>query len=310
MLKNTDYFRAIVQTRSISKAAQSLFISQPALSMYLSNLEKTLGIKLFDRSKTPLELTRAGKLYYDYALRYEGLVSQMHRDFDTFVGKENGHLRIGISHWVSLFFASRVLPLFFKQYPLVEIELLQTNTHTLEQTTRAKKLDFFISHTAVLEPGIVYDILGKERILMFCSSESNFAKDHPTCFENPANIDIHELSDQPILCNEPNQVLRQAVDNIFAKHNIQPYYRVTATSTLTLVELAAEGFGCAFVPEYGQYFPKDLRRLSVYTVDDPILSWNLCAGYSHGMEPSALGQDFIQLTKDILRAGVDLFDLH
>ena len=310
MLKNTEYYKAIVETKNISKAAEMLYISQPALSIYLSNLEKALGAKLFDRSKTPLEITYAGMIYYDYVIRYENLATQLKRDFEVFAGEANGRLRIGISHWISLYFASRVLPVFAKKYPYVENELIQHGVHQLEQEMRSKKLDICIMHTSFPGPGIVYDSLTNERILLFCPADSQLAKDHPTSFARPSHMDIHLLADKPILCNEPEQVLHRTVCNMFSKYSIEPYFRITATSTFTLVELTAAGMGYSFVPELGEYFQRDLDRLAVYTVDDPILSWPVHIAHCRNVELSALAQDFISITKTILRHEKDPFGLY
>ena len=309
MLKNTEYFKTIVETKNISKAAAQLYISQPALSVYLSNLEKSLGSKLFDRSKTPLTLTYAGKVYYDYVLRYENLLTQMKRDFDVFAGKDVGRLRIGMSHWTSLYFVSRVLPLFAKQYPFVEIQLMQVGVNYLEQALRNNRLDVCIMHTAFLDPTITYYALTDERILLFCPADSQLAKEHPTSFEHPAHMDVRLMSGMPILCTEEEQVLRRQVNNLFSKYNIEPYYRITATSSFTLVELTAAGMGCSFIPEFGEYFQRDLSRLAVYTVDSPIFSWPLYAAKNKTTELSALALDFIQLTKTVLQNETNPFYL-
>ena len=65
-VKNPEYFLAIVKERSISKAADRLYLSQPYLSQYLAKLESNLGVTLLDRSHTPLRLTPAGELFYAY----------------------------------------------------------------------------------------------------------------------------------------------------------------------------------------------------------------------------------------------------
>ena len=65
-VKNPDYFLTIVKERSISKAAERLYLSQPYLSQYLAKLEGSLGVVLLDRSHSPLRLTPAGELFHAY----------------------------------------------------------------------------------------------------------------------------------------------------------------------------------------------------------------------------------------------------
>ena len=68
-IKNPEYFLTIVKERSISKAAERLYLSQPYLSQYLAKLETTVGAVLLDRSHSPLHLTPAGEIFYAYLER-------------------------------------------------------------------------------------------------------------------------------------------------------------------------------------------------------------------------------------------------
>ena len=68
-VKNPDYFLTIIKERSISKAAERLYLSQPYLSQYLAKLENSLGVVLLDRSHSPLRLTPAGELFHAYLER-------------------------------------------------------------------------------------------------------------------------------------------------------------------------------------------------------------------------------------------------
>ena len=72
-VKNPEYFLTIVKERSISKAAERLYLSQPYLSQYLAKLERNLGVVLLDRSHSPLKLTPAGELFHAYLERQDYL---------------------------------------------------------------------------------------------------------------------------------------------------------------------------------------------------------------------------------------------
>ena len=86
-VKNPEYFLAIVKERSISKAADRLYLSQPYLSQYLAKLESNLGVTLLDRSHTPLRLTPAGELFYAYLERQDYLDRQLESDLRTLQSK-------------------------------------------------------------------------------------------------------------------------------------------------------------------------------------------------------------------------------
>ena len=96
-VKNPEYFLAIVKERSISKAADRLYLSQPYLSQYLAKLESNLGVTLLDRSHTPLRLTPAGELFYAYLERQDYLDRQLESDLRTLQSQKPQQLHIGVS---------------------------------------------------------------------------------------------------------------------------------------------------------------------------------------------------------------------
>lgn len=69
VFRNYEYFAAIVEAGSLTRAAEQLYISQPSLSQYVKRLEANLGVELFDRSTSPLRLTYTGERYYQYVLQ-------------------------------------------------------------------------------------------------------------------------------------------------------------------------------------------------------------------------------------------------
>ena len=98
-VKNPEYFLAIVKERSISKAADRLYLSQPYLSQYLAKLEANLGVTLLDRSHTPLRLTAAGELFHAYLERQGYLDRQLESDLQQLQEKKRQQLHIGVSTW-------------------------------------------------------------------------------------------------------------------------------------------------------------------------------------------------------------------
>ena len=81
VLHNYEYFVAIVDEGSLTKAAEHLYVSQPSLSQYLKRLEANLGVELFDRSASPLRLTYTGERYYQYVLQMMKLDENIRREF-------------------------------------------------------------------------------------------------------------------------------------------------------------------------------------------------------------------------------------
>ena len=115
-VKNPEYFLAIVKERSISKAADRLYLSQPYLSQYLAKLEANLGVTLLDRSHTPLRLTAAGELFHAYLERQGYLDRQLESDLQQLQEKKRQQLHIGVSTWRGSTLLPDILPRFAAKY--------------------------------------------------------------------------------------------------------------------------------------------------------------------------------------------------
>ena len=102
VLHNYEYFVAIVDEGSLTKAAEHLYVSQPSLSQYLKRLEANLGVELFDRSASPLRLTYTGERYYQYVLQMMKLDENIRREFQDIKNQTSGRLRLGVALWRAL----------------------------------------------------------------------------------------------------------------------------------------------------------------------------------------------------------------
>ena len=125
--KTVNYIKAIAEMRSISAAAESLGISQPALSAHLKKTETELGAILFDRSRQPLELTEAGQAYLNYLERTQSLEKELAQTISDIEGLETGSLTIGGAVFFNIAYIPRAVSAFVKEYPGVNIEIVDGN---------------------------------------------------------------------------------------------------------------------------------------------------------------------------------------
>ena len=132
VLHNYEYFVAIVDEGSLTKAAEHLYVSQPSLSQYLKRLEANLGVELFDRSASPLRLTYTGERYYQYVLQMMKLDENIRREFQDIKNQTSGRLRLGVALWRGACLLPDVFPSFHRQYPDIHIELTEGRSVQLE----------------------------------------------------------------------------------------------------------------------------------------------------------------------------------
>ncbi len=116
-LKEQLYVCTLAESGSLTQAAKQLFISQPALSLYISNLENTLGARLFDRIGKQFVLTQIGELYVETAAEMLRLKDHFDTEFSEIKNGQNERLRVGMQDIRSHHLTPKVLPAISTMYP-------------------------------------------------------------------------------------------------------------------------------------------------------------------------------------------------
>ena len=125
---------------SISKAAQTLGISQPSLSQFVQRIEKDLGAEVFDRSSRPLTLTESSRIFFAAGKRVAEIREDCRRVEDI-NGGGRGRVVIGASEYREMFFLTEELPVFSTAHPGIEITLEEGTTRELEDFVWTRKTD-------------------------------------------------------------------------------------------------------------------------------------------------------------------------
>ena len=144
MQKEQEYIYAVYQERNFSKAAKKLFISQPALSNKIKKAEEELGVTLFDRSHTPLQLTEAGRYYIDTLEQIMALEENLQQNLKHLSSHNENSITIG----AATYFCSYVLPDlvrdFLSIYPDYTVRLLEGNNGDLTQCLQTGIVDLVL----------------------------------------------------------------------------------------------------------------------------------------------------------------------
>lgn len=168
--KEFEYMRAIEAKKSITKAAQMLNVSQPAISRCLINLEKELGIQLFEKIDGDYVSTPAGKIYLEFAVDITKRKIQFESDLKELLQYKQGALCFGITPGRSKSLTPMVLPEIRKNFPELKIEIHEENVHNLEEALRKGRIDvafFTLSEQEKADDKyLYYQILGKEEIVL------------------------------------------------------------------------------------------------------------------------------------------------
>lgn len=145
MQQEMRYVYQVYLDGSISRAAEHLYITQPALSIAIQKIENELGMPLFDRSTRPLTLTLAGQIYIEAVQQSILLEQDMERQMEDVRGLNIGSLCIGGSHYMNSYILPQVLTGFSRKYPGIRLELAEHSSAHLSQMLTNRELDLTFS---------------------------------------------------------------------------------------------------------------------------------------------------------------------
>lgn len=296
--KNPEYFLTTVREQSISKAAEKLFLSQPYLSQCIAKLEQELGVKLFDRSHTPLMLTDAGKLYLSYLEGVGALTGKFESQVEELKTGSGQTLNIGMTLWRGSVLLPDILPAFTNLHPNVKIVLHEEHSDKLEELLLEEKIDFALMNIPKRTDEFIYEVLFNERILLVANKDHPAVKGIKTSLDQPAYIDLTTLKNERFLLLPSWQVMGLAMENLFLKINMQCSDVLYTTSSTTAANLASEGFGFTFLPEGGIRHVSHLERLAFFTVDKPPFCVPLLILYKRNTFLTPLVREFIDRTRE------------
>ena len=141
------YVDAVYRCGSFSRAAQELFLTQPALSIAVAKTEARLGMPLFDRTAKPLRLTAAGELYLTKYREIRNLERELEQQLNDLSSLRTGRLRIGGSHYFNSYVLPPVLARFTEKYPGVRLELTETGADRLLSLLYDQEIDLTFNCT-------------------------------------------------------------------------------------------------------------------------------------------------------------------
>lgn len=245
--RQLQYAILLSQTLNFSQAAEQSGISQPAFSKQILSLESELGVKLFDRSHTPLSLTPAGKYFIEYAQQLLYREEQMHKEIEQFRTGQNGQLVIGVSPFRSACIMPEIVRKIKTAYPGIQVVLREENSTQLRKEAAEGKYDFAIVNLPVDDS--LMDVIPLETDTLVLAVPNAMVSMLPpfTDGEKP-DIDFATVGDLPFVVVSPAQELRQLFNKLCVAANIRPNIAVEVVGIATAWAMAHAGVGAALLP--------------------------------------------------------------
>lgn len=269
--KHLYYAVQVAEYRSISKAADVLYLSQPTLSQHISKLETQLGCKIFDRNALPLRLTYEGEIFMDYALKILSLEKELTHKMQSSIKAESGRLTIGIPSCYGAYILPQVLPLFKEQFPHIDLQLVEDSSASLEILLEKGLIDLGIMNLPVNNKQLLYVTLLMDHVVLAVPNHllhTNTPTQYPlTSLHLLDSINLQEYKDAPFLLLKPGHRVAFISRKILEEEHISPDVYIQSSSIDTLCEFCLLGHGIAFVPQNIAYKKFNVPNASVSLFD-------------------------------------------
>jgi DNA-binding transcriptional LysR family regulator len=240
--RRLQVFHAVAKHLSFTKAAEALFMTQPAVTFQIRQLEEHFNTRLFDRAHGRIALTPAGQLALDYAERILGLSTELDTRLKEMSGQVAGPLLIGASTTIAEFLLPQVLGEFKARYPAVVPRLFVANSEAVQGRIVERSLDLgFIEGESHL-PSLITDVCCDDELQVVC------APSHPLARHKA--LAIEALAEHPYISREVGSGTREVIDHYLEKAGLAAdalQIVMEATSSEALKRLVATGLGFAIM---------------------------------------------------------------
>ena len=242
-LRQLEYFLMVSDLASFTRAAERLYVSQPAVTNAVRSLEEELGIQLLDRSQRKVTLTAEGKIFYRHIQNIMQGISTTLNEINDLKSHNRGHLTIGVTPLAGIASTSRLLTEFRAAYPNISISVAEHNVGQLLELLHADKLDFaFVFDLTKQERTRLNELpLGSEELMVCC------ARRHALSRMN--SVTLAELTEEPFILMETSCLFRQLLVKHFEEADSMPPVSMETMQVQLLKSLVAENAGISILPE-------------------------------------------------------------
>lgn len=272
-----EYILAIAHSETMTQAARSLYISQPALTKYINRLEQDLGIKLLNREQSPITFTPAGKLFLKKADAILALQKQLLEELHSPAATQPQFLHLGMTPEACSLNLPYILLGLQRKYPNLQLKVLEGQNNLLKEKLQSHQIDLaLMAQTSPRDPDeFTLTHLEEEPILLA------IPQSFPVCRQfdlgnnsplTPYYLDPKEIDSMDfVLCNN-TLGMGQTARLIFQKHHIRPHIVMETARNETALRLASTGLGAAFCPirtplRIGLIYP-----MAYFSLESPLLT--------------------------------------
>ena len=235
-IRHLEIFLSVCEHMSISKAAESLYLSQPAVSIAIKELEEYYNTRLFDRISRKIYLTSSGEKLLNYAHVILGQIEESVTSLRDDALTKSCHMGVNIT--IGETYLCELLDYLKTNYPDIKPHVTINNMKTIEHDLIQNKYDFVMSDSLPASSNLILEDLYKEEMVFVC------AKD----YINEDELDVSEMIHHTLLVREVGSGIRKCVDRFLENYSLVVDNVIESSSNRALIDLCKNGFGIGVMP--------------------------------------------------------------
>ena len=266
-IRQLQYFVAVYEEATFSKAAEREHCSQSALSVQIRNMEEILNRSLFERSVNGVTPTAAGQRFYRHSVAILHSVNLAMLEMEEVRGQVAGQVRAGLIPSIMRGLMPSFLPAFVDTYPMIDIRLIQAFSDILAESVLAQEVDFAV----VLEPpkheGIEITKLAECSMVLISNPVFNFKRGEP--------VRLHELAPLNLVVPSPNHALRRMIERRIWTKEIRVGRILEMDSVYGMIDFVSHAKWATILPLAAVACDLESERLCINPIAEPYLEADL-----------------------------------
>ncbi|MEH6904805.1 LysR family transcriptional regulator [Neobacillus drentensis] len=282
-LRQLQLFLEVAKHKSMTKAAESMHLSQPALSKSIRALEDELGMMLIIRTNKTSDLTDAGRIVLEYSQKMASVLTEMKTTLNDITNLSRGQIDIGLPPIIGSLFFPRVIAKFHHAFPNIELNITEYGGARVVRSVEEGEFELGVAVLPIDEQQFdVYPIVEEEMKLLVY-------KDHHLATRKV--VDIKELKEEEFIFYHEEFALNQIMRNQFIAAGFEPKILFQSSQWDLMTEMVAANLGITILPRSisNRAFNPDLR---IIDLKEDIL-WRLAVITKQGRYISNAGRTFI-----------------
>ncbi|NWG02073.1 MAG: LysR family transcriptional regulator [Syntrophaceae bacterium] len=296
-----ETFCRVAELKSFSKAAEDLYLTQPTVSGHILSLEKSLSLRLFDRTSKEVHLTKAGEIFLKYALKILFFRKDLLNALSEFSHGMKGEISLGASTIPGEYLLPKLMGDFKKEHPNVFISIKIADTKEIVQYVLQDKVELGIIGAKITQPSLRYEKYEEDEIIVVAPP------DHPLARKR--RVQIEELLKEPWIIREEGSGTQMAVEKALKKKgkSLKQFNLVMEMgSTSSVKEGVKAGLGLAFLSQKAA--EEELNRGILCKIDvegmDPVGRQIYIVSH-RGRTLSPIGMKFLQFIRTQMESKIN-----